>query len=648
MSFLTSVRFGVAGLLLAGAAGTPALAQDASEAEPQTYAELSIEDPERLAELSIEELANVEITSVSKRPEPLSTAPSSVYVITNDDIRRSGALSLPEALRLAPNLHVARIDALDYAISARGLNGFESANKLLVLIDGRSVYSALFSGVDWDQQHVMLEDVERIEVISGPGGTLWGANAVNGVINVITRDARETDGLLVSASGGSLDSVANVRYGGSFNGGGWRAYVSGYERGSLEKADGADANDGWDGVQAGFRTDLSLGRDSLTLQGDVRDNSIDQSIGLPGYVRGGNLLARWERRLGEGSALEVQAYYDRVRREARGIYDALDAFDVQAQHAFTWRNRHQIVWGGGWRVAEDDFRNFVNGFVLDPLSKRTSLGNVFVQDKIQLSPALDLTVGVKYEHSSYTGADWLPSARLSWRLSDRSMLWGAVSRSVRTPSRLERDLVFPGIVVNGTFGTEKLVAWEAGWRGRPLENLSLSVSAFFNQYDDLRTNELSPGGVLPIFLGNEAEGETWGIEAWGDWAVTPNWRLGAGFTALEKDFRSNSSLDVSGLEVQGVDPDWHASLRSQHDIGERMELDLRLRAVDDTPVGTAGGYVGADAYAELDVRVGWRLTDRAELSLTGLNLLDERHREASENRGVEIPRSVHASLRWRY
>ena len=548
MRFRPSVRLGVAGLLLAGAAALPAAAQDTLDAPVQTYA--ALDESMHLSDLSIEDLANVQITSVSKQPEPLSAAPSSVYVITNDDIRRSGAQSLAEALRLAPNLHVARIDALDYAISARGLNSFESANKLLVLIDGRSVYSSLFSGVDWDQQHVMLEDVERIEVISGPGGTLWGANAVNGVINVITRDARETDGLLVSVSGGTLDSVANVRYGGAFNGGGWRAYVSGYQRGSMETATGLDVNDGWDGVQAGFRTDMALGPNGLTLQGDIHDNEIDQSIGLPGYVRGGNLLARWERRFEDASTLEVQAYYDRIRRKARGIYDALDAVDLQAQHAFRWRGRHQIVWGGGYRVHEDDFANFLNAFVINPLSKRTTLAHLFVQDRIALTPNLDLTLGVKYEDSSYTGADWLPNARLSWRVAERAMLWAAVSRVVRTPSRLERDLVFPGIVVNGTFGTEKLVAWEAGYRGRPLADLSLSVSVFYNQYEDLRSNNFSPGGVLPVFVGNSVEGETWGVEAWGDWAVTPKWRLGAGFTALEKDFRTTSALDVSGLRRQ--------------------------------------------------------------------------------------------------
>jgi iron complex outermembrane receptor protein len=631
------VPVAVRALLACGFCAGPAAAQT----------QLAISD---LRRFSIEELATVEITSASKRAQPLSDAAASIHVLTNADVQSSGATSLPEALRLAPNLHVARIDALDYAISARGLNGFESANKLQVLIDGRSVYSPLYSGVEWDAQHVMLEDLERIEIVSGPGGTLWGANAVNGVVSVTTRDARETTGWLLSAASGSVDSLASVRYGRPLGvNSAFRVYGTAIDRGSMLQASGASANGGWRGWQAGFRSDFGLGANTFTLQGDVHDKDIASSLGLAGLVKGGNLLARYEHVFGDGAILSVQTYFSRAERKARGIYDRTDSLDGQLQFNSRPGTRHQIVAGVGHRTIDDEFQNFVNAFTLDPPTRRVRLANAFVQDEISLRSDLRLILGLKLEHSSFTGLEYMPNLRLAWQAGERTLLWGAVSRAVRTPSRLERELVIPGIIVPGRFEPETLIAYELGYRGQPLPNTSVSVTGFLHDYDHLRTNELSPGGRPPLFVGNEMRGRTLGIEAWADLDVTPTWRLSASFTALRKDFELKpGNRDVSRLEAAGVDPDFQASLRSQMQLSERLDLDLRLRYVDEVPRSTAAGYVGAPEYFEADARLAWRINDDVELAVGGSNLLDDSHAEASEARRKLIRRSVYAGLKWKY
>jgi iron complex outermembrane receptor protein len=616
---------------------------------PSLAGAVDLTDQADLSRFSIEELGQIEITSVSKRAEPINHAASAIYVITNDDIRRSGALSLPEALRLAPNLEVARIDALDYSITARGFGGFEAANKLLVLIDGRSVYSPLYSGVDWDQQHVLLDDVDRIEVISGPGGTLWGANAVNGVINVTSRSAEDTQGVLIGGALGTMDSDIRLRYGGHLGDAAFRVYGTAFKRGDLRTAADANAKDGWDGGQVGFRADWSGDRDALTLQGDAHDSSIDESQGVAaGSVRGGNVLGRWTRQVADGS-VEIQAYYDRAQREARLVFDAVDAWDLQVQHTLPVMRGHQLIWGGGYRVTEDDFHLLGGGQLLTPASRRVSVASLFAQDQIALRPDLALTVGVKIEDNSFTKPEALPSVRLAWQRSDRQMLWAAVSRAVRSPSRVERDFAIPGLTTPGLFESETLVAYEAGYRGRPLENFSFSASLFYNRYDDLRTNDLTPPGTFPGFVGNSLKGETYGAEIWGDYAVRDWWRLSAGLTALHKDFKLKpGSLDISGQESEGVDPDAWAKARSQMKLTDTVDLDLSLRAYDDVPVSKAGGYVGAPAYVEADARLAWRARQGLELSVSGANLLHDRHVEASEARRNAIPRSVYVGLSWRY
>jgi iron complex outermembrane receptor protein len=604
-------------------------------------------EPPDLSEMSLEELASVEVTSVSRRAEPISQAPASVYVISNEDIRRSGALSLPEALRLAPNLDVARLDAMSYAISARGFNSFQSSNKLLVLIDGRTVYTPLFSGVFWEQQNVMLEDLDRVEVISGPGGTLYGANAVNGVINVISRDAHDTQGALLTGAVSNTETDFGVRYGGRFGANGaFRIYATGFDRGHTLTPTGQDAGDGWDGLQGGFRADWRGEANAFTLQGDIYDYSIEAagSLSAPGTaLRGHNLLGRWTRSFDDRSALEVQAYYDKADRPSPELSDSLQTFDIQAQYATAWRERHELVFGGGYRWTSDEFI-FSGAPIIDPESRDFGLANVFLQDKIRLAENLALTLGLKVQNSAFTGVEYLPNLRLAWQPSDRALLWAAISRAVRDPSRLERDLAVPGVLLPGTLDSEKLIALEAGYRGQPLPRTTLSITLYANHYDDIRTQELSAGGVQPFFFGNGIEGETYGVEAWGSYDLTERWRLFAGLNLLRKDLEVKPGrVDIANLVAAGNDPDYQFFLRSQVNLPHRVELDVRLRAVDERPQPFVPGYVEADA------RLGWRATEAVELYLAGFNLLDAAHPEDIDRTlQREIRRSVQAGARLRF
>jgi len=631
------VRRAAVGAALALGLATPAAAEALDAAEQASD----------LASLSMDELAQIRVTSVSRRPESLSQAASSIYVITPEALRNSGALTIPEALRLAPNLEVMRIDALDYSVTARGFAGFESANKLLVLLDGRSLYSPLFSGVDWDQHHVLLDDLQQIEVISGPGGTLWGANAVNGVVNITTRSAFETRGLLAGGTLGTLDSDVRLRVGGSLgeNGAG-RVYATAFRRGDLERADGSDARDGWEGWQAGFRTDWLFGEHNLTLQGDVQDADIEESLGFGGgYVRGGNVLGRW-RGKALGGEFEVQAYHDRIERLARGIHDELRVWDIEAQHAFTL-GRHALVVGGGYRITRDEFRTLAEPQLLSPPRRRIDIGNVFVQDQVALTDNLDLTVGIKLETNDYTGSEWMPSARLGWAPSDRQFVWAAVSRAIRNPSRIERDFSIAGFVEPGLMQPEKLLAYEVGYRGRLTEAATLSVTAYLHDYDELRTNEFIPGRNPPVFVGNTMEGRTWGVEAWADVELAPWWRVSLGGSVLRKDFELEpGSHDVARFEAAGADPSYWAKLTSNFRLAENLDLTVSGRVYDDAPRLTASGYSGVDGYAEANVRLAWQVAEGLELALVGRDLLHERHAEATETRRTEIPRSVHLSVRW--
>ncbi|HZG08399.1 MAG TPA: TonB-dependent receptor [Allosphingosinicella sp.] len=609
----------------------PVLAQ---EAPARTVTEL--------ASLSIEELAQIEVRSASKTLEPLSRAATSIFVLTDDDITRSAATSLPEALRLAPNLQVQRLDGRLYAVTARGFNGYETSNKLLVLIDGRSVYTPLQSGVFWELHAPLLEDIRQIEVISGPGGTLFGPNAVNGVINIASKDAHQTLGGLARATVGANERTAALRYGTSLGEtGAVRVYANGFDKEDLPNGTGPDPDDHFKGWQAGFRADLGGGGGRVTVQGDIFDNALDTGTGDGN--RGHNLLARWNRELGGASALQVQGYYDDFQRRFTLVKDKLETFDLEAQ-VNTKKGAHDLVVGAGARTTRDAFINNLNGFVLDPERRRLWVFNAFAQDRIALSPQLDLIAGLKLERSSFSGVQVLPNLRLAWHPDAQTLLWGSVSRAVRTPSRIDRQLVFlPVLAQADDFQTEKLIAIEAGYRGQPAASTSLSVSLFYNLYDDIRTTEFT-GNPLPIKLRNSLEGETYGVEAWVNQQIAGWWRASLGATAIGKDFDlKGGAVDLANRASLGADPDFQIVARSHMDLSRRVQLDLGLRAMDDLNETGIGGYVEADA------RLSWRASRMLELYVAGNNLLHARHAESIDPARAQLSeRSVFVGSRVRF
>jgi iron complex outermembrane receptor protein len=594
-----------------------------------------------LARMSLEELSMVQVTSVSRRPQALAHAAAAIFVISAEDIRRSGATRLPEVLRLAPNLNVQRVNSVDYAISARGFNGYETSNKLLVMVDGRSIYSTLHSGVFWDARDLVLEDIERIEIVSGPGGALYGANAMNGVINITTRSALDTIGTLVSAVAGTEDASIMLRHGGRLGEtGAWRAWVRAASRDDSLNPAGGDAADAATGLRGGARLDWATGFNRLTLQGDVFDNEVtinEDYSGTETRVSGHNVLGRWVRPMW-GGEFQMQAHYDRFERVEPGSVEDSDTWDVSAQQTLS-RGRHQLVFGAGYRTVQSRFMTAPGGAFLDPEELTLTLTNVFAQDQIALTDALTLTLGAKFEDNSFSGGEFLPNVRLSWLRPGGDLVWGAVSRASRTPNRIERGLTLPGFLVGGDFQSERLTAWELGYRAHPLPRASFSIAAFYNVYDDLRTVSLNPTTFLPLTFTNFGAGEAWGIEAWGSYDVNDRWRISAGLSTLEKNFAADAgSLDISGLASVGDDPGYQALLRSEMQLSDKLELDLRLRAVDE--------LANTDAYVEADARLGWRLTDTLEMSITGQNLIGDRRVETGDPvRRRAFGRSVHAALR---
>jgi iron complex outermembrane receptor protein len=599
--------------------------------------------PVALAELSIEELAQIEVTSASKRAEPLSGAAAALFVITGEEILRSPATSLPELLRQAPNLQVQRLDSRQFAISARGFNGIETANKLLALIDGRTIYTPLASTIFWELHSPMLEDLAQIEVISGPGGTLYGPNAVNGVINIRTKTAYDSAGVLARATVAANEQTAALRYGGTIgDAGAFRVYANYFHRADAPDNSSPDVDDEYEGVQGGFRADFGTGDSLLTVQGDIFDAN---SPLLPGDGENGhNLLARYSNRLSDRASFQVQAYYDKFERQVTLVNDALETFDVEAQINGSF-GRHELVAGGGVRTTRDKFVNNLNGFVLDPESRRLWMVNGFVQDRFALTDRLSLTAGVKLEESSFTGLQVLPNIRLAWQPNERSLWWGAVSRAVRTPSRIDRQLVFLPLLAQATgFKTEKLTAIEAGYRGQPTDSTTLSVSVFFNLYDDLRTTEFAPGGVLPIRLMNSLRGHSYGVEAWATQQLAPWWRVRLGLATLGKDFEvRRGRTDLAGRNSLGNDPDYKLQLRSQMDLSPTVQFDFGMRALDDLDAPEVSRFVEADA------RLGWRASEAVELFVAGTSLLHENHQESGDpGRGQLVERSIHAGTRLRF
>ena len=585
-------------------------------------AELPVAD---LTNLSLEELSNIEVTSVSRHAERLADAAASIFVITAEDIRRSGVTSLPEALRLAPNLEVARIDARQYAISSRGFNN-TADNKLLVLIDGRTVYTPLFSGVFWDAQDVLLEDIERIEVISGPGGTLWGTNAVNGVINVITRSAKDTQGGLLVAGGGNREAGGALRYGGTFGTDGhYRVYGKFFDRFHTSIANGSAVSDDWNKGQGGFRADWGGAGDQFTVQGDAYSGEFDQAQPGTGTMSGLNLLTRWGHRLDGGSDLSLQAYYDRTKRDVPGTFgETLDIFDVEFQHSLRLAAAHAVVWGASYRLAVDNVRNST-ALAFLPADRNLKWASLFAQDEIALRTDLRLILGTRLESNDYTGVEFQPSARLAWKLAAEHLLWTAYSRAVRAPSRIDRDLFVPAqapfLIAGGpNFRSEVADVFEIGYRAQPTTTISYSVTAFHSLYDHLRSIEPAPGGGF--VLQNNIEGTTSGIEMWGSYQALRTWRLSGGFTWLRERLQLKpNSADAMGVGVEGNDPPQSWLLRSTLDLSPQHELDITMRRISALP------NPSVPAYYAWDVRIGWKLYPNVELSLTGQNLLDGGHAE---------------------
>lgn len=645
----------------------------------------SAEETNDALDLSVEDLLNVEVTSVAKKAQSLNDAPAAAFVISNEDIKRSGATSIPDALRLAPGLDVSRIDANKWAVSSRGFNG-RFANKLLVLIDGRSAYTRSFSGVYWENQDVMIEDIDRIEVIRGPGASLWGANAVNGVINIITKHSSQTQGGLVNAGGGTEErGFGSFRYGAKLSEDTTaRAYVKGFNRDENTHLTGGDAGDDWSKVQGGFRMDSQLSsQDALTLQGDIYESTINQSSNYPQIAppflfnqkdnidaQGGNVLSRLQHTFSPTSDYSLQFYYDTYTRK-EGIYDdSRDTLDLDFQHRFALLDRHEVIWGMGYRFGHDRIvgnrlQNGTTGFNIDPTSVNDQVYSGFVQDEVTLiDNKLWLTLGSKFEHNDYSGFEGQPSARIMWAPHNQHRLWAGVSRTVRTPSRLEQDFDFmsraiplptpspPAALIvqgNSDYRSEEVIAYEAGYRTTFSKAVSLDVTGFYNDYRDLRYpvqgqpffNGTSI--VLPFKFTNQLQGKTYGIEISTVWQMLDWWRWDVNYSWLHTQLD-----DLDNLRT-GISPEQRVSLRGAFSPRKDIDMDVWFRYVDSNLSVVTAGDTDIKGYVTLDLRAAWRPVKDLELSLVGQNLLAQKHLEYAGEIGTlptAIDRGMYGKISW--
>ncbi len=636
-----------------------------------------------LTRLSLEQLMNVQVTSVSKKPQRVSESAAAVHVITSEDIRRSGATSIPELLRNVPGLNVARIDSSKWAITARGFNGLFS-NKLLVLRDGRTLYTPLFSGVFWDVQDTLLDDIERIEVIRGPGGTIWGANAVNGVINIITKSAAKTRGTQISAIAGTeergsfsarhglaLDETSHIR-----------AFVKHHKRDNSPLATGQDGSDDWDIQRGGFRYDnRSVRGGALMLQSEIYTGNAGQFVAAPSLtapftttfsndasVNGQFLLGRWTQEGENDSQTMLQGYFDRAVRREYHANTATIAFDLEAQRRQKFGDNHDVIAGLGYRFSRDDVDESVD-VSFNPSHDNYHLFSAFVQDEIIVLDDVKVTLGSKFEHNSFSGFEIQPSARALWQVNPTNSLWTAVSRAVRTPSRAADAVTFNSSVVSAAlpvqsrvFGSpnvesEELVAFELGYKTRPQPSLSIDIAAFYNLYDNLLTTE--PGAsfleatpaplhlVLPLTFANYMSGEAYGIEVGADWRVRDWLRIRASYTYFELELRRDPGRGVASNEAaEDRDPRHQLGMTAQFDIGRNLELDGTLRAVDRLSERTVSGYATAD------FRLAWRPNENVELSVVGQNLGQSRHLEFRPEflgtKETEVERAFYGQLKVRF
>jgi iron complex outermembrane recepter protein len=638
---------------------------------------LSVPD---LKKLSVAQLMDIEVTSVSKAAERRDRVAAALAVVTNEDIRRSGATSIPEALRLVPGIYVGRQTSSQWAVSSRGFSSV-SSEKLLVLSDTRSLYTPLFSGVLWDAQDYMFEDIDRIEVIRGPGATLWGSNAVNGVINITTKNARDTQGTYGEASAGNEERVSlRARHGGRI---GERAYYRVFakfaDRDDSFNSSHATSRDDWRTGRVGFRADVdATAHDALTLQGDAYDGDIGQlapSIavsGRPGpegklrnHISGGNVLARWRHSRSKDSDLQLRVYYDRTNRNDPSFVDHLDTMDVDVQHRFAWRFRQEVTWGGNYRLTVNT--NHGKGiFAVDPPSSTDHLFGGFVQSQIRIRDALRVTIGTKVEHNDFSGGEVQPSGRLAWDLSPDQMVWTAVSRAVRVPTRLERDVAIdasdPGgnpiyrLLGNDDFGSERLLAYEAGYRWQPLDSVSVDVAAFHNRYRGLASLEVGTPFVdphdgrtiVPIENQNLNDGQATGAETVVTAAPLPASRLSASYSYTRLSIDPEGSDLNHGAFLDGATPRHQLGLRSSFDLPARVQFDAQFRyvgAIRRMPQIATGE--GIDGYPELDLRVAWNHWKKAEISLVAQNLLHGHHPEFGPPRmRGEVERGAYGKIRW--
>jgi iron complex outermembrane receptor protein len=641
--------------------------------------------PQVLKKLSLEELSQIEVTTPSKEPVKAFQTPASVYVITGEDIRRAGITSIPEALRLAPGVEVARIDGNKWSIGIRGF-GSRLTRSVLVLIDGRTVFTPLFDGTYWEVQDTPMDDIDRIEVIRGPGGTIWGPNAVNGVVNIITKDTKDTQGMLVSAGGGNEEQgFVNFRYGGGngkdFN---YRVYGKGFTRTPEVHPDSRNFDD-WRAAQAGFRLDWNKNnRDAFTVQGDLYDEEAGERVQATSYTQpfssiadanallsGGNIMGRWKRTLGEGADILVQAYYDRTNRHEPNFGEIRNTFDVDFLERLRLPARQGISWGLGARFSPVNDIEVVSGLTFVPNKRTDYLLTAFVQDEIGLvDRRLSLTVGTKVLRTNFTnGVSLEPSARLLWTPTEKQTIWAAFTHALRTPSDAEENFNLTGYITttaagtpffarfnaNPNFAPEQLNGYELGYRRLLGRRLYVDIGGFYNHYHDLFSEDLtgqpfletSPAPahlLLPAQFRNGLMGTTKGVEIAPEWRPSDVWRLRGSYSYLHMSVeKSPNSGDVGTAPmIQGSSPQHQVTVQSAFDLSKKLQLDLIYRYVSALP----GQMV--PAYSTGDARLGWRFNRQFELSFAGRNLLQSTHVEAAGDPGplVGIKRSVYVKLTW--
>lgn len=636
-----------------------------------------------LTSTSIEDLMNMEVTSASKKEQKLSQVAAAVYVITQEDIGRSGAITIPDLLRMVPGLDVAQINSNTWAISARGFN-LQFANKLLVLVDGRAVYTPLFGGTNWDTLDVPLEDIERIEVICGPGGTVWGANAVNGVISIITKKARDTQGGLVTVGGGTqAQEFGTLQYGGKVKDASqYRLFAKYQNDKSSPDLNGQDGKDGWHLLHAGFRSDSELSaKDALTVQGDIYTGAegatFVHSVFAPpenineegvASLSGGNVLGRWDHTFSRRSDTTIQFYFDRYARGGPESDEVRDTIDLDFKNHIVVGARHDLIWGAGYRRTADLNIGTVDQSFLPP-KVSADMFSAFVQDQIALKPErVFLYLGSKFENNYFSGFDIEPSARLAWMPSVRKTFWGAISRASRTPTRRDIGLnaalaALPGpteIEVAGSpnFQSEHVIAYEAGYRAQPTDRFSGGVTLFFNNYHSLENIEpqppfldadaTPPRTIQPLLLSNLMRGTTEGVEAYANWKVTNRWTLSLGYSFLEMHLHLQpSSQDSTSIgDTQGSNPGHQAQLRSHVELSSRFAWDTNAYFVGRLPAQ----FIASST--RLDSQLTWRLGEHVHLSINGQNLLKDHHVEFNDQlqsiNSTQVKRSAYAKIAWQF